>query len=146
MNLLRWLSVSVLALSLVPGLASADEPSLATRMQEHVDADFLKPLIAHEQETSRFSRMRMPPRERRLRMTATTTSRDASGQTFLPFAIDAKPSGGSWQENEIVGCVYTEKGGMFVKLGDSFRPSSFYLGVTADPVPGVCRAAPAPRA
>ena len=115
-------------------------------MQQHIEADFLKPLAAHEQDTSRFSRMRMPPRERRLRMTQTTTAHDASGRAFLAFAVDGKFSGGDWQQNEIVGCVYTEKGDMFVKVGDSYRPSSFMLGQNADPVAGACQAAPPPKA
>ena len=146
MKLLRWLSVSALMVSLVPGIASADEPSVVARMQTHVEADFLKPLVAHDVEVSSFSRMRMPPRERRLRMTATTTSRDQAGQEFLTFAIDGKIAKGSWHENDIVGCVYPEKGEMFVKLGADFRPAAVMLGTAADAVPVVCRAAAPPRA
>lgn len=138
MKSLRWLSVFALALSFAPQIASADEPSLAARMQQHIEADFVKPLAARDQETSRFSRMRMPPQERRVRMLQPTTSLDASKRAFLPFAIDGKFAGGEWQENEITGCVYTEKGDMYVKIGDSYRPSSFLLGQTADPVAGVC--------
>ncbi len=111
----------------------------------HIESDFLKPLAAHDQDTSRFSRMSRPPEERRVRMPATTASKDQAGRAFLPFAIDGKFAGGDWQENEIVGCVYTEKGDMFVKIGDTYRASSFYLGAAGDPVPGVCVAA-APKA
>ncbi len=132
----------MLVLSIVPQIALADD-SLAARMQKHIEADFVKPLAAHEQDTSRFSRMRMPPRERRVRMTQTTTSLDASKRAFLTFAIDGKFTGGEWQENQITGCVYTEKGDMFVKMGDSYRPASFLLGAAGDPVAGVCQAAPA---
>src|SRR5665213_2460045 len=53
-NLLRWLSVSVLALSLVPQIALADDPPLAVRMQQHIEADFLKPLAAQDKEISPF--------------------------------------------------------------------------------------------
>ncbi len=112
-------------------------------MQQHIEADFVKPLTAHEQDTSRFSRMRMPPREHRVRMTQTTTSLDSSGRAFLSFAIDSKFTGGDWQENQITGCVYTEKGDMFVKVGDGYRPASYFLGTVADPVAGACVAAPA---
>lgn len=112
-------------------------------MQQHIEADFVKPLTEHDKQTSRFSRMRMPPQERRVRMPQPTVSHDQAGRSFLPFAIDGKYTGGDWQENEITGCVYTEKGDMFVKIGDGFRPASFLLGTTADPVAGVCVAAPA---
>ncbi|MEO8878636.1 MAG: hypothetical protein ABI461_23805 [Polyangiaceae bacterium] len=111
-------------------------------MQQHIEADFVKPLTAHDQNTSRFSRMRMPPQERRVRMTQTATSIDGSKRAFLTFAIDGKFSGGEWQENQITGCVYTEKGDMFVKIGDGFRPASFLLGAAGDPVAGACQAAP----
>ncbi|MEO7112612.1 MAG: hypothetical protein ABI183_19355 [Polyangiaceae bacterium] len=114
-------------------------------MQQHIEADFVKPLDAHDQDTSRFSRMRRPPQERRVRMTQTTTSKDQAGRAFLSFAIDAKFAGGDWRENDITGCVYSEKGDMFVKVGDSFRPASFFLGGGAnDPVAGVC-VVPAPK-
>jgi len=115
-------------------------------MQLHIETDFLKPLAAHDQDTSRFSRMRRPPQERRVRMPQTTASKDQAGRDFLPFAIDGKFAGGDWSENDIVGCVYPEKGDLFVKIGDSYRPASFYLGGPADPVAGVCQAAPPPHA
>jgi hypothetical protein len=124
----------------------ADEPSLAARMQQHIETDFVKPLVAHENDTSRFSRMRRPPQEHRVRMTQTTTSKDQAGRAFLSFAIDGKFEGGDWSQNDITGCVYPEKGDMFVKIGDTYRPASFYLGGAADPVAGVCVAVPAPKA
>ena len=138
----RLLCGALLALSLVPRIASADEPSLATRMQQHVETDFVAKLTARENDTSRFSRMRPPPRERRVRMTETNPVHDQAGHSFLSFAVDGKYAGGDWQANEIVGCVYPEKGEMFVKIGDGFRPASFLLGTAAEPVAGVCRSAP----
>jgi hypothetical protein len=124
----------------------ADDASLATRMQQHIETDFVKPLTARENDTSRFSRMRRPAQEHRVRMTQTTPSKDQAGRAFLAFAIDAKYIGSTdWRENEITGCVYSEKGDMFFKIGDSYRPPSFYLGGGAtDPVAGVC-VAPAPK-
>ena len=107
-------------------------------MQQHIEADFLKPLLAHDQNTSRFSRMRPPPRERRVRMPQQTPSLDASKRAFLPFAIDGKYSGGTWEENQITGCVYPDKGDMFVKIGDGYRPASFLLGASAYAVAGAC--------
>jgi hypothetical protein len=144
--LLRWLSVSVLVSSLVPGIALADEPSLVDRMQAHLDADFMKPLAAHDNDVSQFSRMRMPPRERRLRMTSTTPVVDQAGQAFLTFTVDGRAGKkGAWHENDFVGCVYVDKGDIFVKT-DGYRPASVMLGVAGDIVPNVCKAATPPRA
>lgn len=112
-------------------------------MQQHIEADFLKPLAARDQDTSKFSRMRMPPMERRARMTMKDPAHDSAGRAFLSFSIDQRFTGGDWQENAITGCVNTEKGEMFVKIGDGFRPASYLLGQNADATPGVCVAAPA---
>ncbi len=137
--------MSALALSLVPGIALADEPSLVDRMHAHLEADFMQPLAAHDKETSQFSRMRMPPRERRLRMTSTTPAVDQAGQAFFTFTVDGRAGKGAWHENDFTGCVYPEKGDIFVKL-DGYRPASVMLGTAGDVVPNVCKAAPPPRA
>lgn len=138
------ISLSALVLSFVPQLASAAEPSLSERMKTRIEQDFLKPLAAHDEQTSRFSRMRTPPRERRVRMTTTTASYDQAGRSFLSFAIDQKYTG-DWQENAITGCINTEKAEVFVKIGDGYRPASFLLGKDVAPVTGVC-VAPQPKA
>lgn len=103
----------------------------------------MKPLAERESETSRFSRMRQPPRERRVRITQPTESQDAAGRRFVPFAIDVRFGGGEWRDNDIVGCTYLGSGAIFVKRGDAFRPAAFLLGKDADPVAGVCAAATA---
>jgi hypothetical protein len=77
-----------------------------------------------------------------VRITSETLSHDKSGRPFLPFAIDVR-FGSEWRENDIVGCVYTPSGGIFVKRGDAYRPAKFLLGENGEPVPGVCEAAPA---
>jgi len=76
-----------------------------------------------------------------VRITSSTLNSDKSGRAFLPFAIDVR-FGSDWSENDIVGCVYTPKGDIFVKRGDSYRPSAFLLGENVAPVAGVCEAAP----
>jgi len=128
------------ALSSVPSLASADEPSLAERVQRRVEQGLVKPLA--QTESSRFSRGRPPPRERRVRVTQSTGTPDKSGRPFLAFAIDVR-FGSAWHENDIVGCAYPGSGDLFVKKGDSYRPSAFLLGKNLEPVAGVCEAAPA---
>ena len=64
----------------------------------------------------------------------------------MPFAIDVRFGKSEWHENDIVGCVYRGSGALFVKVGDGYRPAAFLLGKEVDPVPGVCEAAPPPRA
>jgi hypothetical protein len=92
-------------------------------------------------EGSRFSRSRPPPRERRVRVVKATATDDKSGHPFVPFAIDVR-FGTDWHENDVVGCVYTGSGNLFVKKGDSYRPAAFLLGKDVGPVAGVCEAAP----
>jgi hypothetical protein len=121
-------------------LAPADEPTIAERAQLRVETGLVKPLA--ERESTRFSRARPAPRERRVRITSTTVSTDKSGRPFLSFAIDVR-FGSDWRENDIVGCVYTPNGHIFVKRGDSYRPAAFLLGENVEPVAGVCEAAPA---
>ena len=144
MKLLHWPFVCAFALSSIPSLAPADEPTIAERAQFRVQTGLVKPLAEHERVGHRFSRGRPPPRERRVRITSETVSTDKSGRSFLPFAIDIRFGAGEWRENDIVGCVYTPNRDIFVKRGDAYRPASFLLGESADPVPGVCEAAPPP--
>ncbi len=126
----------MLALSLVPSLALADD-SLASSVKHRVEETLVKPLAEKEQERSRFSRARIPPRERRVRVTQTTATVDASGREFVPFVVDVR-FGDEWKENDIVGCAYTKNGALFVKRGDEFRPAEILLGKSVDPAPGVC--------
>ncbi len=132
----------MLALSLVPSIALADDQPLTVRMQHRVEEGLVKPLAEHENNVSRFSRMRRPPRERRVRITEESPARDQAGRSFLPFAVDGRFTGDEWHENEVVGCVYTATGDMFVKVGDAYRPATILLGVDAQPVAGVCKAVP----
>jgi len=131
-------------LSLVPSLALADD-SLTAQAQRQVESGLVKPLADQESHASRFSRSRPIPRERRVRVTQTAPAFDKSGRAFLSFAVDVRFRGGEWQENDIVGCAYTKSGDLFVKRGDAFRPASFLFGKNADPVAGVCQAAPVAR-
>ena len=139
----RWLLSCAFALSLVPSsFASADEPSLAARVQLRVEDGLLKPLAQFEAAQSRFSRARPPPHERRARVLQPATTLDKSGRPFVPFAVDVR-YGPEWHENDLVGCAYPGSGALFVKRGDAYRPASILFGKGADPVAGVCEAAPA---
>jgi hypothetical protein len=100
----------------------------------------VKPLAEKEQERSRFSRARIPPRERRVRVTQAATTVDKNGRDYVPFAIDVR-YGDEWTENDIVGCAYPKTGALFVKRGDDYRPAEILLGKSVDAAPGVCVAA-----
>ncbi|WP_394834350.1 hypothetical protein LVJ94_48410 [Pendulispora rubella] len=106
-------------------------------MQRRVEEALVKPLAEKEKERSRFSRARLPPRERRVRVTQTTPLRDASAREYIAFAVDVR-FGDTWQENDIVGCAYPQTGALYVKSGDEYRPADILLGKRADPVPAVC--------
>jgi hypothetical protein len=136
----------VFVLSFVPSLASADEASLVDWAKRRVQEGLVKPLANKEEKTSRFSRSRPPPRERRVRVTQATGIADKSGKKFVPFSIDVRFGSSEWNENDIVGCVYAGSGDLFVKNGDAYRPAAFLLGKNVGPVVGACVAAPAPSA
>jgi hypothetical protein len=129
----------VCALSFVPTLAQADEPSLIEWTQQRVAAGIVKPLA--ERAGSRFSRSRPPPHESRVRVTQATLSRDKQGREFVPFSVDVRFGSGDWQRDDIVGCAYRASGSLFVRLGEAYFPAALLLGKKVDPVPGVCAAA-----
>jgi hypothetical protein len=131
-----------LGLSLAPSSATADEPSLFAWTQARVQEGLLRPLAEHE--APRFSRRRPVPRERRIRVLGTAAICDASGRSFVPFAIDSRFAGGDWQDADIVGCAYLGQGDLYVKRGEGYRPVEFLFGKNVDPVPGACEAAPVP--
>jgi hypothetical protein len=124
----------------------ADEPSPATKAQARVEEGLLKPLAESEGARSRFSRARPIPRERRVRITQATPTLDKSGRAFMTFAVDIRWGGDEWRENDIVGCVCTSNGSLFVKRGEEWRPGAFLLGKPGDPVQGVCQAPPVAKA
>jgi hypothetical protein len=138
MSLVRWLGSCGLAVSLflVPSVGSADE-SIAAAVKRRVEEGLVKPLADKEKERGRFSRARLPPRERRVRITQATATLDRSGREYLAFAVDVR-FGEEWRENDIVGCAYAKTGALFVKRGEEYRPAEILLGQNLEPVPGVC--------
>ena len=149
MKLLHWTLAFAFATSSIPSLEPADEPAAITaeaatiteRARHRVETGLVKKLAEREKENSRFSRARPAPIERRVRITNPAMSTDKSGRSFFPFAIDIR-FGSDWTESDVVGCVYTSKGDIFVKRGEEYRPGTFLLGKNVDAVTGVCEAAP----
>jgi hypothetical protein len=139
-NTRSCLLVSALALSLAPSVASAGEPSVAVQTQRRVETGLLKPLATYESEQSRFSRARLPPAERRVRVLDPAPNADKAGRPFVSFAVDVR-YGSEWYDNDIVGCVYPASGKIFVKRGDAFRPAELLYGKKGDVVADVCVAA-----
>lgn len=129
------LILSSLVLSLIPSLASADEPSVKAWAEQRVRAGLLEPL-AERGDGPRFSRAAPIPRERRLRVVSNTLSKDKKGGSFASYEVDVR-YGKEWRL-DIVGCVYKETGQIFVKRGDEYRPAEFLLGADVRPVSGVC--------
>lgn len=134
---MAWCALA-LALTCVPSLASAAEPSLVEWAKARIDAGLLKPLA--EWHGSRFSRSRPPPRERRVRILQATASSDKEARAFVPFAVDVR-FGSEWRE-DIRGCVYRASGDIFVKRGDAYRPAAFLFGKPVEAVSGVCETSP----
>jgi len=137
----RFLLYCVFVLCFVPSLATADEPSLVEWTQRRVEAGLLQPLA--ERTTSRFSRARPPPRERRVRVTQSTASRDKQGRDFVPFSVDVRFGTGEWQRDDIVGCAYRASGNLFIQRGEAYFPAAVLLGKKFDALPGACQSPPA---
>ena len=128
-------------LCFIPSLATADEPSLVAWTRQRVETAVLKPL--GERASSRFSRSRPPPHERRIRVTQTTLSRDPQGRDFVPFSVDVRFGASDWQADDIVGCAYRASGSVFVRFGEGYFPAGILLGKKVAAVAGACQAAAA---
>jgi len=135
----RWFGLCVLGLFFVPSSALADDPPAAV-VRRRVEKALLEPLARQEKERSRFSRARMPPQERRVRVPQAAPTLDASGRGYLAFAVDVR-RGAEWHQDDVVGCAYPQTGALFVKRGDGYRPAEILLGKDVDVAPIVCTAA-----
>lgn len=108
-----------------------------------VKQQLLVPLKLQEDKRSRFSRARLPPSDRRVRVLDSTAKKDKVGNTFVRFAVDgryglaamsAAKSEADWTQNEIRGCVYADSGEIFVQYGkQQFRDASVMLGKKTKP-------------
>lgn len=100
---------------------------------------YVKPIQAREAKRSRYSRVAMPPAERRVKVVDTKT--DATGAAFTTFVVEERYAidpESQWSEAQ-TGCAYPSTGAVFVKLGDKLRAAEFFLGKKpADPPPTAC--------
>jgi len=153
---------SLVALS--SSLALAEEPAQAAPAPTEVqvtakavlERELLTPLQVKERKHSRLSRSRLPPLARRARIVDTEARTDAKGAAFVAFAVDDQhgyaafddgPSEASWRKDVIVGCVYPERGEVFVRIGNDYRPGGLLLGKSVKVADAaVCHAGSAPVA
>jgi hypothetical protein len=109
----------------------------------------IQPLASKEREQSKFSRARLPPSKRRVRLLDEKPQQDSAGEAFLTFAIDARQGWAadddrevSWTKATITGCVYPSRGEVFIKRGKAFHPAAAAIGKKTKPAPdGTCHAA-----
>lgn len=132
----RWLLSCVVVSSLHASSTSADDATLTAWAKNRVSIEVLRPLAAVG--GSRFSRKRPPPREHRVRFEQAKVLRDQLGRRFIRFAIDVRFEESSWHTDDLVGCIYTPLGDIYVKKGNGYRPAAFLEGKPMDAVPGVC--------
>ncbi len=104
----------------------ADEPAPQKELAAVVQRAFLTPYARREAVRSSYSRMAMPAAARRLRVLDKAPVEDATGRLFYTFAVDERRFG-DWQKAAMTGCVYLDKGEVFVKRG-KLRPAAAYLG------------------
>lgn len=118
-------------------LAWAEPPAAdAKGVEALVRRELVEPLKAKELKQSRFSRARLPPQVRRVRVLDDSPRHDSAGRAFFTFAIDARhgfealeeDGEASWRKAAITGCAYPDTQEVFVKSGDRHRPAAFLLG------------------
>jgi hypothetical protein len=109
----------------------------------------IQPLAAKEREQSKFSRARLPPSERRVRVLDDKPKQDSAGDAFFAFAIDARhgwaddAGEANWSKAAITGCVYPGRGEVFIKRGKAFHPAAAAVGKKTKAAPDrTCQAAP----
>jgi hypothetical protein len=118
------------------GTHSEGKSTDAKAAEALVSRELIQPLAAKERNGSRFSRARLPPQERRVRLLDEQPRKDALGSTFVRFAVDARHGiharadndESQWRRATITGCVYVDRSQVFVKNGDEYRAAAFLLG------------------
>lgn len=116
-----------------PPAAKSPEAKAAVAL---VGSELMQPLARKESKVSKFSRARLPPEERRVRILDEQPRKDTEGNAFVRFAVDeshgfytgANADESRWQQDIITGCVYLDRSQVFVKRGDEYRPAAFLLG------------------
>jgi hypothetical protein len=115
-----------------------------------VTRELLEPLAVKESHQGRFSRGRLPPQDRRVRILDDQPRKDSQGDAFVTFAVDARhgmraeDNESSWRKATITGCAYPGRSQVFIKKGDQYRPAAFLLGKKLKPAAaGTCEPEPA---
>jgi hypothetical protein len=113
-----------------------------------VNERLIQPLVAKEREQSKFSRARLPPSERRVRMLDDKEQQDSAGDGFFTFAVDARRGwsddngDAKWTKAAITGCVYLARGEVFIKRGNAYHPAVAAVGKKTKAAPDrTCRTA-----
>jgi hypothetical protein len=143
---MRHYLLAAVTIVLTSSLASAgSEP--APGAVGLVNQRLVQPLVAKEREQSKFSRARPAPAERRVRLLDEKPQQDSAGEAFLTFAIDTRHGWGDeedvhWTKAAITGCVYPDRGEVFIKRGKAFHPAAAALGKKTKAAPErTCQAA-----
>jgi hypothetical protein len=134
------LSSPLLSLSILLGSGISLVPStaLAGDVTKLVETTLLQPLARREAERGRFSRVRMPPADRQVRVLG--HGEDPAGRTFVRFAVDEKRSD-EWQRDVTTGCAYLDDGTVFVSRHGSVQSAAQYLGQPGPRATTECTAA-----
>ena len=133
-----------LALLFTAKLSAASSPDA----KAVVEKNLTEPLTVKENRRSRLSRVIQPPAERQVRIEG-DAKKDESGAEFFTFAIDARhgwfeddEKNKGWVKSSLTGCVYADRGEVFVKMGKAFRPAEILLGKkVAEADASICRPA-----
>jgi hypothetical protein len=134
MLVLGSLITATLAFATPPASESPEKAAARSVVEETL----IKPLRAKELKRSHFSRARLPPQARRVRILDAEPQKDPEGAAFVTFAVDARHGylaeddpnvpESDWRKDTLTGCVYVERGEVFVKLGDEHQPAAILLG------------------
>ena len=145
LSILAVLTILVCAHSMTlaqPAAADEHPASVEAKNAESlVESVLIKPLAARERNRGRFTRASLPPQARRVRLLDEKPHTDANGDRFFAFAIDARQSDFlgededkvPWRLAAVTGCIYVERGDIFVKSGDAYRPAAYLLGKNLKP-------------
>jgi hypothetical protein len=102
-------------------------PGSEAEVSQLVEAAVLKPLAQREDARSRYSRVRMPPAARQVRVLDGRPEKDSQGRTFVRFAVDEKRFA-EWKRSAMVGCAYPDDRAVFIKRGERVESAATYLG------------------
>ena len=88
--------LAAVTLTLTSSLASAGSSTAPTAVSL-VTQKLIQPLAAKDGQRSKFSRARLPPSERRVRMLDDKPQHDSEGNAFYTFAVDQRHG---WRDDD----------------------------------------------